>query len=299
YIDWVTLVHITSRNCQLLEMLCLLLSEAELQLEASECLLIALSRKGKLEERKPFMLLFNDVAIQYILSAAQHDTLSKVPVVLEMAIKYLKVSTTNLVRLGLQRVCKLPIDQSMELLQAVLNYETRDPLILSCVLSNISALFPFVTHRPQYLPQVLYKAPRGRAVKNVRRHACSAIIKICRDYPHFCLYAMLAVVKRARWPADLEEARAGGFVVGYNPAGAPIYRNPCAAQFLAFLPNLLALIRYILPPFPLFAPAASKSWVMQVQRCCRSSTLLTGWLKESLAQLSLPSTTCLTTDFAQ
>ncbi|XP_012736066.2 exportin-5 [Fundulus heteroclitus] len=559
YIDWVTLVHITSRNCQLLEMLCLLLSEPELQLEASECLLIALSRKGKLEERKPFMLLFNDVAIQYILSAAQsadglaicqnssnsqamdavdvverryvflkrlcqvlcalgfqlcslvsscpevevpanlskyteallaftthssqflksctvstwaslfrHETLSKVPVVVEVAIRYLKVSTTNLVKTGfpsredspscvysrmdfdsdedfnsffstyrsqngevlrtLSRIVpveafqtasewlrfqiaspvdpvdaasksaeglcslmspsvlqwdavtvfiecvmhqifksldeeKLPIDQSMELLQAVLNYETRNPLILSCVLSNISALFPFATHRPQFLPQVLYKlfkavtfhtdlenkAPRSRAVKNVRRHACSAIIKICRDYPQFilpcfdmfyshvkelfsneatltylekcsqmealvlisnqfkdfekqkafldelmasiitqwtseemtslladpvkflsfvgadkvvaeqreegdaagpnrgqlsfCLYAMLAVVKRARWPADLEEARAGGFVVGYTPAGAPIYRNPCAAQFLAFLPNLLALIR--------------------------------------------------------
>ncbi|XP_014843037.1 PREDICTED: exportin-5 [Poecilia mexicana] len=556
YVDWVTLVHITSRNCQLLEMLCLLLSEPELQLEASECLLIALSRKGKLEERKPFMLLFNDVAIQYILSAAQsadglaicpnsskpqevevverryvflkrlcqvlcalgfqlcslvgpcsevevppnltkyteallaftthssqflksctvstwaslfrHETLSKVPVVVEMALEYLKVSTTNLVRTGfpskqdspscvysrmdfdsdddfnsffstyrsqhgdvlrtLSRILpveafhtaaewlrfqvaspvdpgettsktaeglcslmspsvlqwdaltvfmecvmhqifksmdeqKLPIDQSMELLQGVLNYETRDPLILSCVLSNISALFPFVTHRPQFVPQVLYKlfkavtfhidlenkAPRSRAVKNVRRHACSAIIKICRDYPQFilpcfdmfynhvkelfanealltflekcsqmealvlisnqfkdfdkqkafldeltapiitqwtseemtsvlwdpvkflsfvgadevfteqreerdtagpnrgqlsfCLYAMLAVVKRARWPADLEEARAGGFVVGCTPAGAPIYRNPCAAQFLAFLPNLLALIR--------------------------------------------------------
>ncbi|XP_008427784.1 exportin-5 [Poecilia reticulata] len=556
YVDWVTLVHITSRNCQLLEMLCLLLSEPELQLEASECLLIALSRKGKLEERKPFMLLFNDVAIEYILSAAQsadglaicpnsskpqevevverryvflkrlcqvlcalgfqlcslvgpcsevevppnlskyteallaftthssqflksctvstwaslfrHETLSKVPVVVEMALEYLKVSTTNLVRTGfpskqdspscvysrmdfdsdddfnsffstyrsqhgdvlrtLSRILpveafhtaaewlrfqvaspvdpgettsktaeglcslmspsvlqwdaltvfmecvmhqifksmdeqKLPIDQSMELLQGVLNYETRDPLILSCVLSNISALFPFVTHRPQFVPQVLYKlfkavtfhidlenkAPRSRAVKNVRRHACSAIIKICRDYPQFilpcfdmfynhvkelfanealltflekcsqmealvlisnqfkdfdkqkafldeltapiitqwtseemtsvlwdpvkflsfvgadevfteqreardtagpnrgqlsfCLYAMLAVVKRARWPADLEEARAGGFVVGGTPAGAPIYRNPCAAQFLAFLPNLLALIR--------------------------------------------------------
>uniref|UniRef100_A0A3B3TZY2 Exportin 5 n=1 Tax=Poecilia latipinna TaxID=48699 RepID=A0A3B3TZY2_9TELE len=527
YVDWVTLVHITSRNCQLLEMLCLLLSEPELQLEASECLLIALSRKGKLEERKPFMLLFNDVAIQYILSAAQsadglvverryvflkrlcqvlcalgfqlcslvgpcsevevppnlskyikallaftthssqflksctvstwaslfrHETLSKVPVVVEMALEYLKVSTTNLVRTGFpskqdspscvysrmdfdsdddfnsffsiklqigvliffplvadsstlktfflspaktaEGLCslmspsvlqwdaltvfmecvmhqifksvdeQLPIDQSMELLQGVLNYETRDPLILSCVLSNISALFPFVTHRPQFVPQVLYKlfkavtfhidlenkAPRSRAVKNVRRHACSAIIKICRDYPQFilpcfdmfynhvkelfanealltflekcsqmealvlisnqfkdfdkqkafldeltapiitqwtseemtrfvlwdpvkflsfvgadevfteqreerdtagpnrgqlsfCLYAMLAVVKRARWPADLEEARAGGFVVGCTPAGAPIYRNPCAAQFLAFLPNLLALIR--------------------------------------------------------
>uniref|UniRef100_A0A3B4ZEZ9 Exportin-5 n=1 Tax=Stegastes partitus TaxID=144197 RepID=A0A3B4ZEZ9_9TELE len=544
YIDWVSLVHITFRNCHLLEMLCLLLSEPELQLEAVECLLIAMSRKGKLEERKPFMLLFDDVAIHYILSAAQsadglvverryiflkrlcqvlcalggqlcslvgsdvevevpanlskymeavlaftthssqflksttlptwgalfrHETLSKDAVVVEMATKYLRASMTNLVKGGfpsrdnnpsceysrvdfdsdedfnsffnsfraqqgevLRSACrivplnafqiaaewlqyqiscpidtgditskiaeglcsllspsvvqwdamtvfmecvvsqmfkcleeeKLPIDQSMELLQAVLNYDTKDPLILSCVLTNVSALFPFVIHRPHFVPQVLYKlfnaitfevalenkAPRTRAVKNVRRHASSSIIKICRDYPQFilpcfdmfynhvkklfssdaslthmekcslmealvlisnqfkdfakqkafldelmasvvadwtsddmrhvlwdtvtflafvgadqvvtesqsndtdtaglnrgrlcfCLYAMLAVVKRARWPADLEEAKAGGFVAGYSPTGAPIYRNPCAAQFQVLLPNLLALIR--------------------------------------------------------
>ncbi|XP_041866910.1 exportin-5 [Melanotaenia boesemani] len=556
YIDWVSLVHITSGNCQLLEMLCLLLSEPELQLEASECLLIALSRKGKLEERKPFMLLFNDVAIHYILSAAQsadelaictnstdssvvevverryvflkrlcqvlcalgfqlcslvgsdvkvevpgnlskyteallaftthssqflksctlptwgalfrHETLSKDAVVVEMAIKYLKTSMTSLVKTGFpsrhdnpsceysrvdfdsdedfysffssfraqqgdvlrsasrivpleafqtaaewlqfqiaspidpgnatlksaEGLCsllspsviqwdamavfvecvvsqifrnveeeRLPIDQSMELLQAVLDYDTKDPLILSCVLTNISALFPFATRRPQFLPQVLHKlfksitfdfdqekkVPRTRAVKNLRRHAGSSIIKICRDYPQFilpcfdmfyshvkelfssdstptymekcslmealvlisnqfkdfekqkaflnelmasvvtewtseevrsvlwdpakfltfigadqvvteqnedvdtaglnrgrlsfCLNAMLVVVKRSRWPADPEEAKVGGFVVGYTPDGAPMYRNPCAAQFLAFLPNLLALIR--------------------------------------------------------
>ena len=58
------------------------------------------------------------------------------------------------------------------------------------------------------------------------------------------MYAMMGVVKRARWPADLEEAKAGGFVGGLTATGAPIYRNPCTAQFLAFLPNLLALIRY-------------------------------------------------------
>ncbi|XP_069000739.1 exportin-5 isoform X1 [Embiotoca jacksoni] len=556
YIDWVSLVHITTGNCHLLEMLCLLLSEAELQLEAAECLLIAMSRKGKLEERKPFMLLFDDVAIHYILSAAQsadglaickkssdsqavevverryiflkrlcqvlcalggqlcslvgsdvevevpanlskyleallaftthssqflksstvstwsalfrHETLSKDAVVGEMAIKYIRTSMTNLVKTGFpsrndnpsceysrvdfdsdedfhsfffsfrgqqgevlriacrivpleafqiaaewlqyqiaspintgdttsktaeglcsllspsvvqwdamtvfmecvaSQICKnleeekLPIDQSMELLRAVLNYDTKDPLILSCVLTNVSALFPFAIHRPHFLPQVLSKlfkaitfevdhdkkAPRTRAVKNVRRHACSSIIKICRDYPKFilpcfdmfynhvkklflseaalthmekcalmealvltsnqfkdfekqkafldelmapvvaewtsddmrralsdpamfisfvgadqvvtedskdadkaglnrwrlsfCLYAMLGVVKRARWPADLEEAKAGAFVVGYTPAGAPIYRNPCTAQFLLLLPNLLALIK--------------------------------------------------------
>ncbi|XP_037322098.2 exportin-5 [Pungitius pungitius] len=556
YIDWVSLVHITTGNCHLLEMLCLLLSEPELQLEAAECLLIAVSRKGKLEDRKPFMLLFDDVAIHYILSAAQsadglamckksaesqavevverryiflkrlcqvlcalggqlcslvgsdvevevpanlskytaaflaftahssqflksstqatwgalfrHETLSKDPVVVEMAIKYLRACMTNLVKIGFpsrndnpsceysrvdfdsdedfnaffnsfraqqgevvriacrivpleafriaaewlqyqitspidtgaatsktaEGLCtllspslvqwdamtiflecvvpqvfrnveeeKLPIDQSMELLQATLNYDTKDPLILSCVLTNISALFPFIKQRPHLLPQIPYKlfnaitfevsqeskAPRTRAVKNVRRHACFSIIKICRDHPQyilpsfdlfynhvkkllssdatlthmekcllmealvlisnqfkdfakqkafldelmasvvaewtseemrqvlsdpavflsfvgadqvvndqsqdsntaglnrgrlgFCLFAMLGVVKRARWPADLEEAKAGGFVMGYTAAGAPIYRNALTAHFLVLLPNLLALIR--------------------------------------------------------
>lgn len=554
YIDWVSLLHITSGNCRLLEILCLLLAEPELQLEAVECLLIALSRKGKLEERKPFMLLFDDVAIHFILSAAQsadglaickkspdsqavevverryvflkrlcqvlcalggqlcmlvgsdadvavpanlskylealfaftthssqflkcstmptwgglfrHETLSKEAVVVQMAIKYLRALMTNLVKTGfpsrvdspsceysrmdfdsdedfysffhsfraqqgdvLRVACrivpleafqiaaewlkfqiispidtgdnasktaeglcsilspsvvqwdamtvfmecvvsqifkvldvgKLPIDQSMELLQAVLNYDTKEPLILSCVLTNVSALFPFVVHRPQFLPQVLSKlfnavtfevdrqAPRSRAVKNVRRHASSSIIKICRDYAPcilpsfdlfythvktlfssedtlthkekcslmealvlisnqfkdfdkqkafldelmvsvvaewtsdemrlvlwdpirflsfvgadqliteqtkdtditglnrarliFCLHTMLGVVKRFRFPSDLEEAKAGGFVVGYTSTGAPIYRNPFTAQFLLLLPNLLALIR--------------------------------------------------------
>ncbi|KAM8852416.1 exportin-5 [Synchiropus picturatus] len=552
YVDWVSLVYITSRNCHLLEMLCLLLSEPELQLEAAECLLIAISRKGKLEERKPFMLLFNDVAIHYILSAAQsadglairarpsdlqsvevvergyvflkrlcqvlcaigsqlcslvgsevnvdvpanlgkymeallaftthsslflksttlpiwgslfrHETLSKDAGVLEMAVKYLRTSMTNLIKSGfptkndspsclysrldfdsdedfhsfftsframqgeLVRVAtrivplqafqitaewleyqirspintgdstgvlctllspsviqwdamtvfmecmasqitrtleddKLPIEESMKLLEAVLNYETSDPLILSCVLTNVSSLFPFVTHRPNVLPQVLSKlfnaitfelhqenkAPRTRRVNNVRRHGCSSIIRICRDYPQFilpsfdmfyshvkklfssnsnlthmeksslmealvlisnefknfdkqqafldelmafvvtewtseemkrvlwdpvifltfvgadqlindqskeadvagpnrsrlsfCLYALLGVVKRSRWPADAEEAKAGGFVFGYTPTGDPIYRNPCASLFLTMLPNLLALIR--------------------------------------------------------
>ncbi|XP_068183178.1 exportin-5 [Antennarius striatus] len=556
YIDWVSLVHITSRNCHLLEILCLLLSEPELQLEAAECLLIAISRKGKLEDRKPFMLLFDDEAIHYILSAAQsadglaicrkssespavevverryvflkrlcqvlcalgvqlcslvgseveaeipanlnkyveallaftthssqflkastlptwaflfrHETLSKEAVVVKMAIKYLRACMTNLVKTGfpsrddnpsceysrvdfdsdedfnsffnsfraqqgdvLRCACRivpleafqiaaewlkyqitspidtgnttsraaeglcsflspsvvqwdamtvfmecvvaqmfknveeevLPINQGVELLQALLEYSTKDPLILSCVLTNISALFPFVIRRQHFLPQFLYKlfkavtfeveqlnkAPRTRAVKNIRRHACSSIIKICRDYPQFilpcfdmfydevkklfsgdsmpthlekcslmealvlisnqfkdfakqkafldelmesvikewtseemkhvlsdpavflafvgadqvlteqskdvdaaglnrgrvsfCLYAMLGVVKRAHWPADLEEAKAGNFVVGYTPAGAPIYRNPCTAHFLVLLPNLFTAIR--------------------------------------------------------
>ncbi|NWX23534.1 XPO5 protein, partial [Aegotheles bennettii] len=552
YIDWVALSHITADNCKLLEMLCLLLNEPELQIGAAECLLIAVSRKGKLEDRKPLMVLFGDVAMHYILSAAQtadgeglvekhyvflkrlcqvlcalgsqlcallgsdsdvetpsnfgkylesflaftthpsqflrsstqitwgalfrHEVLSHDPLLLAMIPKYLRASMTNLVKVGfpsktdspsceysrfdfdsdedfnaffnsfraqqgevMRMACRLdprtgfqmagewlkyqltapvdtgpmncsssvlflsaktgeglcsvfspsfvqwdamtffsesvisqmfrtldkdeiPVNDGIDLLQLVLNFETKDPLILSCVLTNVSALFPFVTYRPEYLPQVLSKlfasvtfevieeskAPRTRAVKNVRRHACSSIIKMCRDYPQlvlpnfemlynhvkqllsnellltqmekcalmealvlisnqfkdyerqkafleellapvaglwlspemqrvlsdpeafisyvgadnkiadpvledpsglnrsrisFCVYTILGVVKRARWPAATEEAKAGGFLLGYMPSGSPIYRNPCTEQILKLLDNLLALIR--------------------------------------------------------
>ncbi|XP_077198877.1 exportin-5 isoform X2 [Paroedura picta] len=543
YIDWVAMSHITADNCKLLEMLCLLLNEPELQVGAAECLLIVVSRKGKLEDRKPLMVLFGDVAMHYVLSAAQtadgeglvekhyvflkrlcqvlcslgsqlcalvgsdtdvetpanfgkylesflaftthpsqflrsstqitwgalfrHEVLSRDPLLLAMISKYLRASMTNLVKVGfpsktdspsceysrfdfdsdedfnyffnsfraqqgevIRMACRLdprtgfqmagewlkyqlsspvdigpmnsktgeglcsifspsfvqwdamtfflesiispmfrtldkeeiPVSDGIELLQLVLSFETKDPLILSCVLSNVSALFPFVTYRPEYLPEVLSKlfasvtfevveeskAPRTRAVKNVRRHACSSIIKMCRDYPQlvlpnfdmlynhvkqllsnellltqmekcalmealvlisnqfkdyqrqkvfleelmspvatlwlseemkrvlmnpedfiryvgadnkiadpimedpcglnrsrisFCVYTILGVVKRARWPTSLEEAKAGGFVVGYMPNGNPIYRNPCSVQVLKLLDNLLALIR--------------------------------------------------------
>uniref|UniRef100_W5NFG2 Exportin-5 n=1 Tax=Lepisosteus oculatus TaxID=7918 RepID=W5NFG2_LEPOC len=543
YIDWVSLVHITHDNCRLLEMLCLLLSEPELQVEAAECLLIAVSRKGKLEDRKPLMVLFDDVAIHYFLSAAQtadgegllerhyvflkrlcqvlcalgsqlcslvgsdvkvdvpanlgkymeaflaftthpsqflrsstqvtwgsffrHEVLSKEPVIIEMTSKYMRATMTNFVKTGfpsksdspsceysrmdfdsdedfnsffnsfraqqgevVRNACriipleafqiagewlqyqintpidigttmsktgeglcsifspsvvqwdamtfftesvvgqlfknveeeKLPIDQGIELLQAVLNYETRDPLILSCSGVPDSVVVAAVSDQGLHLSQVAFqlfasivfevieesKAPRTRAVKNVRRHACSAIIKMCRDYPYFilpcfdmlythvkklfsnellltqmekcalmealvlisnqfkdyekqkafleelmapvsarwqseemrrvlcdpgfflsyvgadqklndptiddqsginrsrisfCVYTILGVVKRARWPADLEEAKAGGFVVGFTPSGSPVYRNPCTEQVRALLPSLLTLIR--------------------------------------------------------
>ncbi|XP_016046920.1 exportin-5 [Erinaceus europaeus] len=544
YIDWVSMSHITAENCKLLEILCLLLNEQELQLEAAECLLIAVSRKGKLEDRKPLMVLFGDVAMHYILSAAQtadggglvekhyvflkrlcqvlcalgnqlcallgvdsdvntpanfgkylesflaftthpsqflrsstqmtwgalfrHEILSRDPLLLAIIPKYLRVSMTNLVRMGfpsktdspsceysrfdfdsdedfnsffnssraqqgevMRLACRLdpktsfqmatewltyqlstpidigsmnsgtgesnlcsmfspsfvqweamtlflesvvnqmfrtvdkeelPINDGIELLQMVLNFDTKDPLILSCVLTNVSALFPFVTYRPEFLAQVFSKlfssvtfeiaeenkVPRTRAVRNVRRHACSSIIKMCRDYPQlvlpsfdtlynhvkqllsdellltqmekcalmealvlvsnqfknyerqkvfieelmapvaniwlsedmhrvlsdvdafitfvgadrkncdpgledpcglnrarmsFCVYSILGVVKRTSWPTDLEEAKAGGFVVGYSPSGNPIFRNPCTEQILKLLDNLLALIR--------------------------------------------------------
>lgn len=70
-------------------------------------------------------------------------------------------------------------------------------------------------------------------------------------FPHlllqisFCVYTILGVVKRARWPAAAEEAKAGGFFLGYLPSGTPMYRNPCTEQVLKLFDNLLALIRWV------------------------------------------------------
>lgn len=61
----------------------------------------------------------------------------------------------------------------------------------------------------------------------------------------FCVYTILGVVKRARWPAAMEEAKAGGFLVGFMPSGTPIFRNPCTEQVLKLFDNLLALIRWV------------------------------------------------------
>uniref|UniRef100_A0A4W3GMT6 Exportin 5 n=1 Tax=Callorhinchus milii TaxID=7868 RepID=A0A4W3GMT6_CALMI len=544
YVDWVGLHHLTADGCKLLEVLCMLLTEPEFQFEAAECLLIAVIRKGKLEDRKPFMVLFSDAAMHCILSAAQtahgaglveqhymflkrlcqlltalggqltalwggekdigqppnfskylqaflaftnhpsqylrsstqiawcsflrHEYISKDSVMLEIIPQLLHATMANLLKVGfpsktdsasceysrvdfdndedfnaffnsfraqqgetIRLSCRLapmtgfnmasealqyqdvpwhdvilvnesktgtglcsifspsfvqwdaltffmesvmsqlfrtldaeqlPVAEGVELLKAVLSYHTHDPLILSCILTAVSTLCPFLLHDASVLPQVLEKlfasatfevieesqAPRTRAVKNVRRHACSSILKMCRDHPELimpvfdmfythvkrlqqderqltqlekcalmeslvllsnqfknyerqkafleelmcpvtslwlseemhrvlsepglflayigadvtpadpimedpsginrsrislCVYTILGVVKRARWPSDLEEAKAGGFVVGFTPSGAPMYRNACTEHVIKLLDNLLALIR--------------------------------------------------------
>ncbi|XP_075002821.1 exportin-5 isoform X10 [Calonectris borealis] len=477
YIDWVALSHITADNCKLLEMLCLLLNEPELQIGAAECLLIAVSRKGKLEDRKPLMVLFGDVAMHYILSAAQtadgeglmekhyvflkrlcqvlcalgsqlcallgsdsdvetptnfgkyldsflaftthpsqflrsstqitwgalfrHEVLSRDPLLLAMIPKYLRASMTNLVKVGfpsktdsasceysrfdfdsdedfnaffnsfraqqgevMRMACRLDPRTGFQMAGEWLKYQLTAPVDtgpmnsktgegLCSVFSPSFVQWDAMTFFSESVISQMFRtldkdAPRTRAVKNVRRHACSSIIKMCRDYPQlvlpnfemlynhvkqllsnellltqmekcalmealvlisnqfkdyerqkafleelmapvaglwlspemqrvlsdpeafisyvgadnkiadpvledpsglnrsrisFCVYTILGVVKRARWPAATEEAKAGGFLVGYMPSGSPIYRNPCTEQVLKLLDNLLALIR--------------------------------------------------------
>lgn len=74
--------------------------------------------------------------------------------VLKEVLPKVLISHVNIFFIVLQAV---PVNDGIELLQMVLNFNTKDPLILSCVLTNVSALFPFVTYRPEFLPQVFSK----------------------------------------------------------------------------------------------------------------------------------------------
>lgn len=374
YLDWVVMSHIFLRNGELLQMLCLLLSNTDLQLFAAECLLVIVSRKGKVEERTPLLVLFSEDAMSLIWNAAiaadheskdeyyylflkrlcqvlielgkqlcalwghvpevgqpetfnkylesvicftrhpgqmissytlslwcsllQHTVISQnavlmsfIPRLFDTASKTLykvgyptqynspscdysrlefdsdeefnlfftkyRTEWTNVFRLAtilnpnvafqfanqwLQSVLSKPIDtgkateknhctlsspsflewdaasvclesvmsrmfiakaenkpephQGVSLLNRVLSFEANDPLVLSALLSCISALFPYLSQTPETLPVVLKKiffavtftqdgqtkSTRSRAVKNVRLHACSILVKICKQY---------------------------------------------------------------------------------------------------------------------
>lgn len=94
-------------------------------------------------------------------------------------------------------------ESGLKLLQLCLTYETTDPLILSTLLSCISGLFVFIRLVPSVLPDILNKIfsaltfslpgqtkdSRSRAVKNVRRHGCSLMVKIARSYPDILIEA--------------------------------------------------------------------------------------------------------------
>ena len=66
--------HITAENCKLLEVLCLLLNEQELQLGAAECLLIAVSRKVSYHFRLTFILEVSEgcVCIELYVMTEKH-----------------------------------------------------------------------------------------------------------------------------------------------------------------------------------------------------------------------------------
>nr|CAI5833878.1 unnamed protein product [Callosobruchus analis] len=71
FVEWVSMTHVMAQNGRLLQILCLLLNDRAFQNSAAECLSQIVNRKGKLEERKPLLILFNAEAMQCILAAAK------------------------------------------------------------------------------------------------------------------------------------------------------------------------------------------------------------------------------------
>ncbi|KAB0800097.1 hypothetical protein PPYR_07977 [Photinus pyralis] len=76
FVEWVSMSHIMAHDGRLLQILCLLLNDMAFQCPAAECLLQIVNRKGKTEERKPLLILFNDQASQCLLGAAKSQNLN-------------------------------------------------------------------------------------------------------------------------------------------------------------------------------------------------------------------------------
>ncbi|CAN7999544.1 unnamed protein product [Ixodes hexagonus] len=116
-------------------------------------------------------------------------------------------------------------EEGIFLMEALLNFETQDPTILSYALSCISTLGVFLTLAPGVMPKVLNKASgsnlifsaavfslpgqckntRSRAVRNLRRHACSGLVKLCKLHPRLvmpCFEQICSAVKRMQGEED-------------------------------------------------------------------------------------------------
>ncbi|XP_077522444.1 exportin-5-like protein Ranbp21 [Amblyomma americanum] len=104
-------------------------------------------------------------------------------------------------------------EEGIFLLESLLNFETADPVILSYTLSCISNLGVFLTLAPGSLPKVLNKlfscvvftlpnqpvTTQSRALRNLRRHACAGLVKLCHLYPKLvmpCFDQVYSSVKR-------------------------------------------------------------------------------------------------------
>lgn len=104
-------------------------------------------------------------------------------------------------------------EEGIFLLESLLNFETEDPVIQSYALSCISNLGVFLTLAPGSLPKVLNKLfscavftlpnqpaiIQSRALRNLRRHACAGLVKLCHLYPKLvmpCFDQIYSSVKR-------------------------------------------------------------------------------------------------------
>uniref|UniRef100_T1JEG0 Folliculin n=1 Tax=Strigamia maritima TaxID=126957 RepID=T1JEG0_STRMM len=69
FAEWIPFVHLWS-NLRILPQICSLLKSEKLRLQAVECLLKIVSRKGHIEDRKPHLTLFTEHCMKHIYQAA-------------------------------------------------------------------------------------------------------------------------------------------------------------------------------------------------------------------------------------
>ncbi|KXJ77769.1 exportin-5 [Aedes albopictus] len=70
FVEWVSINHIMASNGRLLQILCILLIDEEFQQPAAECLLHVVNRKGQVKDRKPLLILFDEVPVGHYYRAA-------------------------------------------------------------------------------------------------------------------------------------------------------------------------------------------------------------------------------------
>lgn len=70
FVEWVSIIHIMASNGRLLQILCILLIDEEFQQPAAECLLHVVNRKGQVKDRKPLLILFDEVPVGHYYRAA-------------------------------------------------------------------------------------------------------------------------------------------------------------------------------------------------------------------------------------
>ncbi|XP_066998093.1 exportin-5 [Anabrus simplex] len=69
FVEWVSITHIMAQDGRLLQILCVLLCDREFRIPAAECLLQIVNRKGRVEERKPLLVLFHKDAVECMQQA--------------------------------------------------------------------------------------------------------------------------------------------------------------------------------------------------------------------------------------
>ncbi|XP_066245645.1 exportin-5 [Euwallacea similis] len=133
FVEWVSMQHILAQNGRLLQILCLLLNDTAFQYSAAVCLSHILNRKGKIEERKPLMMLFNTEALQCIVSVAKNPgsvTDEQFYLFKKKLIQVLGGLTTQLCTLYSKDPTFRPINFSL-FLEAILAYSTHPSLVLA------------------------------------------------------------------------------------------------------------------------------------------------------------------------